>query len=365
MHPEVRERYARALAEGLGNPASVHQAGRAARQRLMAARERVARVVGCEPKEVVFTASGSEADALALKGAPAGRVVISQIEHPALLDAAAQLERLGAAVVRVPPNRDGRIDAARMISELTPGTRLCSLLWVNNETGVVQPVREVARACRDRGVLFHSDAVQAAGKVPMGLREADADMLSLSAHKLGGPVGIGALIVRRGVALEPLVPGHQEDGRRGGTSSVAQAEALAFALEHSAAHLDERAARLGALRDRFERAVRDALADVEVNGLAAPRCPNTSNLQFTGADGEALLIALDLEGICVSTGAACASGSLKPSHVLLAMGRTPAQAQASLRFSLGPEATAEEVDQVVAALVRAVPHAREAAQQMA
>ncbi len=371
VRPEVAQVLARAFTEGgYGNPSSVHQAGREARGRLDSARSRVARVLGCEPKEVCFTGSGSEADALALKGAFLARpdpnrrrIVSSAIEHPAVLAALAQLEKQGAEVVRLKPGVDGRVRAEAVLDALTPATTLCSLMWANNETGVVQPVAEVARACRQRGILFHTDAVQVAGKLPLSLREVDADLLALSAHKFGGPAGAGALVVRKGVDVQGLTPGHQEAGRRGGTQNVPYAEALALALELAQAEQESSAARLGALRDTFEREVLARIPDVTVNGAGAPRVPNTSNLYFHGADGEALLIALDLEGICVSSGAACASGTLTPSHVLTAMGLTPAQAHGSLRFSMGPGTTEAEVERVVEALHTHVPRARALAAQ--
>ncbi len=369
--PEVAQALARAFTEGgFGNPSSVHQAGREARGRLDTARARVARVLGCEPKEVCFTGSGSEADALAIKGAFLARpdpgrrrIVSSTLEHPAVLAALTQLEQQGAEVVRLKPGADGRVRAEAVVEALTPATALCSLMWANNETGVVQPAAEVARACRQRGILFHTDAVQVAGKLPLSLREVDADLLALSAHKFGGPAGAGVLVVRKGVDVQGLTPGHQEAGRRGGTQNVPYAEALALALEKAQAAQESTAARVGALRDTFEREVLTSIPDVTVNGGGAPRVPNTSNLHFHGADGEALLIALDLEGICVSSGAACASGTLTPSHVLLAMGLTPAQAHGSLRFSLGPDTTEAEVERVVEALRSHVPRARALAAQ--
>ncbi len=366
LHPRVAAHLARVLTEGgFGNASSVHRAGREARGRMDAARARVARALGCEPKEVVFTASGSESDALALKGAFLSRpdarrrrIVTSAIEHPASLTALARLERQGAEVVRVRPGSDGRVPLEALLEALTPETALCSLMWANNETGVVQPAREVARACRQRGIRFHTDAVQAAGKLPLSLREVDADLLALSAHKFGGPAGVGVLVVRRGVDVEPLVSGHQEGGRRGGTQNVPYAEAFALALELAQAEQEATAARLGALRDTFEREVRARIPDVTVNGGGAERVPNTSNLHFHGADGEALLIALDLEGICASSGAACASGTLTPSHVLTAMGLEPGEAHGSLRFSMGPDTTEAEVGRVIEALSKHVPRAR-------
>jgi cysteine desulfurase len=371
LRPEVARALARAFTEGgFGNPSSVHQAGREARGRMDSARARVARVLGCEPKEVCFTGSGSEADALALKGAFLARpdpnrrrIVSTTVEHPAVLTALTQLEKQGAEVVRLKPGTDGCVRAEAVLDALTPATALCSLMWANNETGVVQPVAEVARACRQRGILFHTDAVQVAGKLPLSLREVDADLLALSAHKFGGPAGAGALVVRKGVDVQALIPGHQEAGRRGGTQNVPYAEALALALELAHADQESTAARVGALRDAFEREVLASIPDVTINGAGAPRVPNTSNLHIHGADGEALLIALDLEGICASSGAACASGTLTPSHVLIAMGLTPAQAYGSLRFSLGPSTTEDEVERVVAALRTHVPRARALAAQ--
>ncbi|WP_163997254.1 cysteine desulfurase family protein [Pyxidicoccus caerfyrddinensis] len=366
VRPEVAALLARAFSQGgFGNASSVHQGGRDARARLDAARAKVARVLGCEPKEVTFTGSGSEADALALVGAfharpvpERRRVVTSAVEHPALLGAVAQLEREGASVVRLAPGPDGRVRADDVLAALTPDTALCSLMWANNETGVVQPAAEVARACRQRGVLFHTDAVQAAGKVPLSLREVDADLLSLSAHKFGGPPGVGVLVVRKGVDVRALTPGHQEGGRRGGTQNVPYAEALALALALAVAELPEVSARVGALRDAFEREALASLTGVEVNGAGAPRVPNTSSLRFDGVEGEALLMALDLEGICVSTGAACASGTLTPSHVLRAMSLSAPQARGSLRFSLGPSTSEAEVERVLQALRQHVPKVR-------
>jgi cysteine desulfurase len=340
------------------NPSSVHATGRVARARLDGARSRVARLLGCEPREVVFTASGTEADALALKGAwlarpdvRRNRLVTSSLEHPAVLFAARQLQAQGAQLTEVSPGPDGAVSAAAMLSALGPDVGLCSLMWANNETGVLQPVAEVARACRASGVLFHTDAVQAMGKVDVSLRHVDADLLSLSAHKFGGPPGVGVLVVRRGVKLEALSPGHQEAGRRGGTPAVAFVEALALALEKAFANLPLAAGHMASLRNRFEHAVLERASGVHVNGTG-PRVPNTTNLRFEGLEAETLLIALDLDGICVSTGAACASGTLQASHVLTAMGLSARQARSSIRVSVGPATTAEEVDRAVEVLVR-------------
>ncbi|MBI3185745.1 MAG: cysteine desulfurase [Myxococcales bacterium] len=371
LRPEVAELLGHSVQSAQaapGNPASVHRAGREARVRLDGARTKLAAVLGCEPREVVFTGSGSEADALAVQGAfrarkdrARSRVVTSAIEHPAVLGSVDRLERDGAEVVRVAPDGSGRLDADELLAALTPRTALCSLMWANNETGVIQPVAEVARACAERGILFHTDAVQALGKVPVDLRGLPVGLFSASAHKLGGPAGAGVLVVRQGVEVEALVPGHHEGGRRGGTVNVAYAEAFALAVELAAREAADEGTRVAALRGRFEAEVQRCITGVRVNGYGALRLPNTSSLTFEGADGEALLIALDLEGICVSSGAACASGSLRPSHVLVGMGMSAAQAQASLRFSLGATSTGEEVERVVAALASHIGRARDAA----
>jgi cysteine desulfurase len=365
LRPEVAEALARAWGAGTAtNPSSVHATGRAARARLDGARARVAQVLGCEPREVVFTGSGTEADALAVKGSWLARpdprrtgVVVSALEHPAVLFAARQLRPLGAEVTELAPGTDGRVPEEALAAALGPEVALCSLMWANNETGVLQPVAETARACRAAGVLFHTDAVQAAGKVPVSLREVDAALMSLSAHKFGGPPGIGVLVVRRGVKLEALSPGHQEAGRRAGTPSIPLAEAFALALELAHGAVEETRTRVSALRDRLERTVLERLPSARVNGTAE-RVPNTANLRFPGLEAETLLIALDLEGICVSTGAACASGTLEASHVLTAMGLSHAEARSSVRLSLGPASTADDVERAVDALVRQVARVR-------
>ena len=351
-------------ADALGNASSVHGAGRRARNRLEAARSEVAALLGRDAREVVFTASGSEATALALKGSFLARedrarvrLIASSIEHPATLFALEQLKSQGAEVVLVPPRPNGAVDLEQLEAELTDKTFGVSLMWANNETGVLQPVASVAELCRRRGVVFHTDAVQAAGRVSVSLKEVPAHLLSLSGHKLGAPAGVGVLVAARDIPLQALVPGHQEGGRRGGTSAVVFAEAFALALGLSMKAQPKLDGTVGPLRDLFEQRLLEALPKAQVNG-GGVRLPNTSNVCFPGADGEALLIGLDLEEIYVSSGAACASGSVKPSHVLTAMGLNPAQAQSSLRFSLGARSSRAEVDRVVEALVRLVPSAQ-------
>ena len=353
LWPEVAELLARAYGAFTGNPSSVHGPGRSARARLTAARETVARVIGCEPRAVCFTGSGSEAAALAVTGAfrTQGRkkIVTTPIEHPCVLGAVAQLEKEGAEVVRT-------LDP---LSAIDDRTALVSVMFGNNETGTLHDVAALARAAHAKGALFHTDAVQAIGRVPCTLRDVPADLLSISAHKFGGPQGAGVLVAKKTLPLQALVPGHHEDGRRGGTQAVVLAEALALALEKAVAAEPEVGPRLQALSAGFEEEVLARLPNVVVNdGDRRPRAPGISNLRFEGADGEALLIALDLEGISVSSGAACASGTMKPSHVLTALGLTSTQAQASLRFSMGRGTTREELKKVADALARLVPKCR-------
>ena len=347
LFPEVAD----LLAEGFrrepaGNPSSVHRAGRAARARLDEARARVARVLGRSAREVLFTSSGSEACATAVLGlGRGGTLLTSAIEHPCVLLAAA---RRGTPVVQLRPGEDGRVLAEAFDAALGGGgVTLCALQAANNETGVVQPVEEMARLARAHGVVSFVDAVQVPGRLSPVF---EADVVAYSAHKFGGPAGVGILTLRRGQALLPLVPGHQEGGLRGGTPSVVLCEAAALALELADAEREREGARLVELRDGFERALRQRARGVQIHGAGASRLCNTSNVCFPGRDGEAVLIALDLEGFAVSVGAACASGTMRPSPVLLAMGVSDRDARSSVRFSFGRDTT--EAD--VAALLRAL-----------
>jgi cysteine desulfurase len=353
--PQVAQHLATAFGES-GNPSSVHQSGRRARKRLDACREKLAALLGCLPREIVFTGSGSEAAAIAVLGAfrarkdkQKNRVVTSLIEHPCVLGAVAVLESEGAEVIRLAPDASGIIPFERVADALTETTALCSLMWVNNETGVIQPVQDVSRLCFAKNIVFHTDAVQAFGKVSATLRDVPADLLSFSAHKLGGPAGVGALYNRRGVNVAGLTPGHQENGRRGGTQSVPLIEGLVLAVEHAFATWEAESARLERLRNAFESQVAQFFPKLKVNGTG-PRVCGTSNLCFSGVDGEAALVSLDLENICVSAGAACASGSMKPSHVLTAMGLTASLAHGSLRFSLGSTTDELQIANVISKL---------------
>ncbi|MBI4576197.1 MAG: cysteine desulfurase [Planctomycetes bacterium] len=362
-HPRVVEAVRAALVESFGNPNSYHARGTAARNVVEGARERVARAIGARTGEVFFTSGGTEADNWAVLGAAraraaAGRarhVVTSAIEHHAVLAACERLAHEGWEVSRVACGPDGRVDPASLDAALRPDTALCSLMAANNELGTVQPVAEAARLCRGRGVLFHTDAVQAFGKLPVDVGAWGVDLLSLSAHKVYAPKGTGALYVRRGVELAPMMlGGGQERGRRSGTENVPGIAGFGEAahLVTEGALLDP--AVLAALRDRLEEGIVERLPGCVVHGRSAPRTCNTASIGFPGLGGEVLLARLDLEGVQASLGAACASGAMLASHVLAAIGAPPEVATSSVRFSLGRETTAEEVDQAVEVVARVV-----------
>ncbi len=339
-----------ALTGFFANPSSVHKPGQQARALVDAARERCARALGCAPREITFTSGGTEADALAILGTRPRRVVTTAVEHPAVLGPSGA----APACVRVPVLPSGELDLDALRQAL-PGASLCSVMAVNNETGVVFPLREVAALCREAGVPLHVDAVQAAGKMPLDF---PWDLISLSAHKIEGPKGAGLLAVRGALKVSALqAGGHQERGRRGGTENVAGIVGLGAALERAAASQPARAARLGPLRDRLEGAARE-IPGARVAGASASRVYNTLNVAFAGCEGETLLAALDLQGIAVSTGSACSAGSVEPSPVLLAMGYSRELARGALRFSLWSGNTEEEIARVCAVLPAVVARAR-------
>lgn len=356
VHPSVVEAMLPFLRDAFGNASSHHFAGRPARQAVDRAREAVAALVGADPSEVLFTSGATESDNLALRGVaeahPGCHVVTTAVEHSAVLATCDALERRGHRVTRLPVDRQGRLDLAALEAVLVPDTRLVSVMLANNETGVLFPVAEVARRCAARGVLVHCDATQAVGKVPVDIRAMGIDLLSLSAHKLNGPKGVGALVVRRGVRLvAQQTGGSQERGRRGGTENVPGIAGLGEAARLAARRLAEgEPARVERLRDRLEARIIEVVPETEVNGGAAPRLPNTLNLAFRGVDGEGVLLALDMEGIAASSGSACAAGAVDPSHVLLAMGLSREAAQGSVRLSLGYDTTEADVDYTAATL---------------
>jgi len=347
------------------NPSSLHAEGRAARAALDDARETVARVLGAAPREIVFTGGGSESDVTAIVGAARalaarGRhVVTSAIEHHAVLHAADVLERDGWRVTRLPVDRRGLVDPQEFAAALEPQTTVASVMLANNEIGVVQPVAELAALARARGVVFHTDAVQAAGWLPLAVDALGVDLLSLSGHKFNGPKGVGILYVRRGTPLEPLiVGGGQEHGLRAGTEDVAGIVGLAAALRLAEAERPATAPRVAALRDRLQTGILAAFPDALVNGAATPRLPNNLSVAFAGLPSDALLIRLDLDGIAASAGSACAAGSLEPSHVTAALGLDEERRLGVIRFSLGRQTSAEEIDEVLRRLPRAVSDVR-------
>lgn len=366
VRPEAREAMLPFLDGRWGNPSSLHRFGREARAALDDARARLARVIGASPAEVVFTRAGTEADDLAILGRarafPGTPVAVSAIEHKAVLESAHAAEREGAPLVILPVDGNGvvRMDAVEAALERRPA--VLSVMWANNEVGVLQPVGEIAARCLAACVAFHSDAVQALGKVPVRADQVAVDLLAFSAHKVGGPKGIGALFVRRGTALRPLLfGGGQERGLRPGTEDVAGAAGFAAAAEAAEAARETEMARIAALRDRLEAGLRQRIPGLVVNGAGAPRLPTVSNVSIPGADPELLLAALDLDGIAASSGSACSSGAVEPSHVLTAMGIPAELAGPSVRFSLGWGTTDEEIRRVLDAFPAIAERVRAAA----
>ena len=356
IHSDVLAVLDTSLRGVFGNASSIHQEGQAARRVIEDARESVARLLGATARELVFTSGGTESNNAAIFGASAegGRfhIVTTAIEHPSVAESVRTLEQRGCTVTRVPPSRSGVVDAEAVLAAIGPETKLVTVMMANNETGVVQPVAAIGQATRERGIHFHVDAVQAAGKIPIDVQSLRCDTLAISAHKMHAPKGIGALYVRRGLSMNAhLVGGAQERRRRAGTENVPLAAAFG-----AAASLPSAADAMAALRDRFEKNVRDSVAsDLTINGADVLRIPNTSNITFHDADGEGIVIALDLSGVAVSTGSACSSGRVEPSGVLLAMGLSPDDARSTVRFSLSRFTTEEEVDRVGELLRELIP----------
>lgn len=356
--PAALERLTAVARDTWGNASSVHHFGQQAKAVLDEARAQVATLLGAEPPEIVFTAGGTEGDNGAVRGAvealePSGRrhLIVSAIEHEAVLQTAKSLSRRGFEVSILPVGASGVAEPEALQALLTDRTALVSVMHANNEIGTVQPVARLAALARDRGALFHTDAVQTAGKVPVDVAALGVDLLSISAHKFGGPKGAGALWIRRGVRLAPFVTGgRQERNRRSGTENVPALAGMGAAADHARRHGVAAAAKVAALRDRLEQGVLDRVPGTAVNGERGARVPNTTNISFDRVESESLLIALDLEGIAVSSGSACSSGTLEPSHVLKAMGYPHHRTLNSLRFSLGSATTEAEIDRVVAVL---------------
>jgi cysteine desulfurase len=365
VSPEVIQAMMGCLADVYGNASSIHHFGQLAKQRLETARRQLAALAGCQPQDIVFTSGGTEADNLALFGVvrhakrPQKHVVTTAIEHPAVLNACAQLEREGVAVTYVRVGSSGVVDPDEVRRALRPSTMLVSTMHANNELGTVQPLAEIARITREAAIYLHSDGVQALGKFPVDVAALGVDLYSMSGHKIYAPKGVGALFVRKGTRMSSILfGGHHERERRPGTENVPGAVALGCAAEYAARHLETSQAELCALRDRLEAGILTRIPDTGANGARERRTPNTTNIYFDGIDGEALVIALDLRGFAVSTGAACSSGAVEPSHVLTATGLTPERARASIRFSLGRSNTIGQVDALIEAVEDSVRHLR-------
>jgi cysteine desulfurase len=364
--PAVTELTARVAREVWGNASSVHHFGQQAKAILDEARAQVATLIGGDPAEVVFTGGGTESDNAALRGAaealePAGRrhLVTTAIEHEAVLNTLKALGRRGWRVTVVPVDASGIVSADAVGAALTDETALVSVMHANNEIGTVQPLAAIAALAHARGALVHTDAVQTAGKIPVDVQALGVDLLSISGHKFYGPKGVGALWVRRGVRLVPFMTGgRQERGRRAGTENVAGIAGLGLAAALARQHMAAEGPRIEALRDRLETGVLASIGGAARNGAAVPRVPNTTNISIDGIESESLLIGLDLEGIAVSSGSACSSGTLEPSHVLKAMGLPHARTLGSIRFSLGASNTEADIDHVIAVLPRLVDKLR-------
>jgi cysteine desulfurase len=373
MAPEALAAVTEISSEIFGNASSVHHFGQQAKAVLDEARSAVAALINADPSEIVFTSGGTESDNFAIRGAadalePTGRrrLVASAIEHEAVLNTLRALARRGWQTTLVPVDQTGIVTPERVRAAIGADVAVVSVMHANNEIGTIQPVAELAAAAHECGALMHTDAVQSAGKIPIDVRALNVDLLSLSAHKFNGPKGVGALFIKRGTRLLPtMTGGKHERNRRAGTENVPAIAGLGAAARLAGAKMKGEMARVGALRDRLEAGILTAVPGTVVNGAREPRVPNTTNISFDRVEAESLLIALDLEGIAVSTGSACSSGTLEPSHVLKAMGLPAHRTQNSLRFSLGANSTEAEVDRVVEVLPRLVEKLRGLTQKAA
>jgi cysteine desulfurase len=364
--PLVVDAMVRAAADEFGNPSSVHHFGQQAKARLDETRGLVATLIGAEPSEIVFTSGGTEADNLAIRGVAEAlahterrQLITSGIEHEAVLNTFKALARRGWKTTLLPVDSSGIVAPAALRDAISDETALVSLMHANNEIGTIQPIAELAAIAHEHGAVFHTDAVQSVGKIPVDVRALGVDLLSLSAHKFYGPKGVGALWIRRGTRLvQTATGGRQERNRRAGTENTPGIVGMGVAAGLARRHMGAEGARLATLRDRLELGVLTGVPRTVVNGAREPRVPNTTNISFERIEAESLLIALDLEGVAVSTGSACSSGTLEPSHVLRAMGLPPHRSQSSIRFSLGASNTDDQVDRVISVLPRVVDKLR-------
>jgi len=365
MAEEVLEQMKPLFCELYGNPSSMHTFGGQIGIRIRQAREQVASLLGCEPSEIIFTSGGTESDNAAIKGALAAqphrrKIITTRVEHPAVLTVCRELESHGYAVVELGVDKYGRLDLAELEEQIDDDTALVTIMYANNETGVMFPIDKITELTADRGVVFHTDGVQVVGKIPLNLARSNIDLLSLSGHKLHGPKGVGVLYVRKGTRMSPfIVGGHQEAGRRAGTENVPSIVGLGKACELAAGNIKQENDKVKYLRDKLEKAILEKCPDSMLNGDKENRLPNTANISFEYIEGEAILLMLDKYGICASSGSACTSGSLEPSHVLRAMGVPFTAAHGSIRFSLSRYNTEEEVDYTIEKMPPIVNHLRE------
>lgn len=348
---EVFEAMVPFLKEQWGNPSSIHWAGRGTRKAVEDARERVSALLNCAPLELIFTSSGTEGDNHAIKGLAyaqknkGNHIITTKVEHPAVLSTCKHLQKEGFEVTYLDVDKDGLIDLDELTKAITPKTILISVMFANNETGVLFPIKEIGRIAKEKGVAFHTDAVQAAGKIKIDVADLNVDLMTISGHKLYGPKGVGALYIKRGTRLVPIIHGgHQERNRRGGTENVPGIVAMGKAAEIAMRDMDKETEHLQALKERLEKGMIERIPHIKVNGHPDQRLPNTSNISFEFVEGESLLLNLDMKGIAASSGSACTSGSLEPSHVLVSMGLTHELSHGSVRFSLGKSNTVEEID---------------------
>lgn len=363
--PEVLEEMLPYFNEYYGNPSSMHTFGGMVEHKIVESRERLAKLLGASPEEIIFTSCGTESDSTAIRAAILSNprkkhIVTSRVEHPAVKNLYEYLSKNGYRATFVPVDRKGRLDLDYLYKNLDEDTAIVSIMWANNESGVIFPIEEIGRVLKEKGIVFHTDAVQAVGKIPIDLKNTAVDMLSISGHKLHGPKGVGALYVRKGTKYSPfLIGGHQEKGRRGGTENVASIIGLGKASELAAAKLSDESIKVKPLRDKLEAELLNRIPNSMVNGDRDHRLPNTTSIAFEYVEGEAILLMMDEFGICASSGSACTSGSLEPSHVLRAMGVPFTAAHGSIRFSLSVYNTEEEIDVIIEKLPPIIERLRE------
>lgn len=351
--PEVLEEMLPYFNEYYGNPSSMHTFGGMVEHKIVEARERLAGLLGASTDEIIFTSCGTESDSTAIRAAILSNpdkkhILTSRVEHPAVKNLFEYLSKNGYRVTFVPVDRKGRLDLDYLYKNLSEDTAIVSIMWANNESGVIFPIEEIGKVLKEKGIVFHTDAVQMVGKIPIDLKKVDVDMLSLSGHKFHGPKGVGALYVRKGTKYSPfLIGGHQEKGRRGGTENVASIIGLGKASELAAANLPDKSIKVKRLRDKLETELLNRIPNAMINGDRENRLPNTTSIAFEYVEGESILLLMDEHGICASSGSACTSGSLEPSHVLRAMGVPFTAAHGSIRFSLSTYNTEEEIDFII------------------